>query len=307
MNFLKGTCKFIQAILLFILPVILFYWFLLLLNIVILKPFTIILGSIFDPFIASVKTVISYELTYNGGKVDFTPLIAGGVILLIYFMFSLLDHLFGTIDDNFRKMQERMKESEFQKQQEQIEKNYLEVLAQNKIIYLVLKLRTTESSSAYLSNKEDDIFSEGITNTVIDNIIESSKKYESKKYKDFKGQDNTYNFIFYSITDAIDYSFYIYNKVAEANKNIVDPSTRVCFTIACNCAYSEEAADKEFGITRKMLNLGGESEIIVSELFIEKYKALKEETNLLFNSKGIYDISNKQIEIFQIKTSKAKN
>ncbi|MDD3012820.1 MAG: hypothetical protein PHC34_03880 [Candidatus Gastranaerophilales bacterium] len=306
MNFLRQFCKFIQAILLFILPLILFYWFLIVMNLAVLKPFVAILGYVLDPFIATVRTFIHYELAYNGVKVDFTPLLSGGVILVFYFVFSMFDNLFNTVDKTFKKTQEMIKDTEIKKQQEQIRKNYLEVLAQNKIIYLVLKLRTNETSSAYLFNKEDDIFSEGITNTVLTNIIEASEKYESKRYKDFKGKDNTYNFIFYSITDAIDYSFYIYNKVIEANKNVIDPSTRVCFTIACNCSYSEDSADNEFEIAGKMLNLGGDSEIIASELFKEKYKALKEETNLRFESKGIYEVDNKQLEIFQIKVSTYK-
>jgi len=307
MNFLKQFCKFIQAILLFILPLILFYWFLFVINLAVLKPFTAILGCIFGPFIETVRLFVNYKLPYNGGSVDFTPLISGGVILVVYFILLMFDHLLGNIDDTFKKTQKKISEREYKKQQDLVHMNYLETLAQNKIIYLVLKLRTSETSSAYLCNKDDDIFSEGISNKVINNIIESSENYESKRYKDFKGKDNTYNFIFYSITDAIDYSFYVYNKVVEANKNVIDPSIRIYFTIACNCAYSEDLAEKEFDITRKILNLGGEFEIVASELFEEKYKALKEETNILFLSKGIYDINDKQLEVFQLKASKPKN
>jgi len=307
MNLLKQSFKFIQAILLFILPLILFYWFLIVLNLAVLKPFTAILGFVLDPFIAVVRNFISYKLSYNGVKVDFTPLLAGGAILVFYFIFSIFDNFVDNVEKTFNKTREKIKETDKKKHQDEMQRNYLEALAQNKIIYLVLKLRTNETTSAYLCNKEDDIFSEGITNTVTSSIIESSENYNSKRYQEFKGKDNTYNFIFYNITDAIDYSFFIYNRVQEANKNVIDPSVRINFTIACNCSYSEDSAELDFEITRKILNLGGNSEIITSELFMEKYKALKDETNLLFISKGIYEVNEKHLEIFQLKAAKQKN
>lgn len=292
---------------LFILPVILFYWFLTLINFDPLKPLIAMLGSFLDPFIESVRTVISYEMMYNGIKVDFTPLISGGVVLLVYYAFSLIDNMFSAVDDSVKNVKEKLRQSEVKKHQDQVRKNYLETLAQNKIIYLVVKLKTNQTSAAYLCDKENDIFSEGITNTLMNNILESASKYESKRYKDFKGTDNTYNFIFYNITDAIDYSFYVYNKVAEANKNVIDPSIRISFAIACNCSYSEDTAVRDFAITRKILNLAGDSEIMASELFKDKYKALKDETNLLFVSKGIYNIDDNQLETFQLKVSKPRN
>jgi|GEM_PF-2924534 len=307
MRLLQNLCRIIQTVLLFLIPLILFYWFLFVLNIGTLKPFIAILGFVFDPYIEMIRPILHLELFYNNIRVDFTPLIAAGVMFAVYFAFLTLDNLFGYLQNTVKESKEKIKEAELLREQEIIRKNYLEALARNKVIQLVLKLNVCESSSSYLFCKENDIFSEGLTNTVLNNIIEASSKYEAKKYNNLEENDNDiHNFIFYDITKAIDYAFYVFNKVTEANKNIIDPSIRVAFSIACNCSYSESTAKKDFAETYKVLKLGGDYEIITTELFKEKYEALKEETNLLFVSKGIYNINEKQIETFQIKLAKAK-
>jgi hypothetical protein len=301
MKQIRGLCKGVQAFLLFIIPIILLYWFLSLIKLDALKPLTAVFGVVLDPFVMMVRSIISYELNYNDIKVDFTHLIGVGFIVIIYIILEFINNSINLMEESCRKTKEKIKQAEQIKQQNLIRKTYLEALAQNKIVYLVLKLKTNETSAAYLCNKENDIFSEGITNTVINNILESSEKYDSKKYKDFKGPDDSYNFIFYNIADAIDYSLYIYNKIIEANRNIIDPSIRLFFKIACHCSSTEESATTDLRITNKLMNLCGEYEIMTTELFKEKYDALEHETNLTFVSKGIYCIDDKQMETYQLK------
>lgn len=306
MKHLRGICKGVQAALLFIIPVILLYWFLSLINLDALKPMTAVFGSVLDPVINAVRVIYSYELNYNNIKVDFTHLIAVGFIVIVYIILETTVNIINSVEESVKKTKDKIKQAEIARQQALIHKTYLETLAKNRIIYLVLKLKTNETASAYLINKENDIFSEGITNTVINNILESSEKYDSKKHKDFQGPDDSYNFIFYSITDAIDYSLYIYNKVIEANRNIIDPSIRLFFKIACHCSSSEETATTDLRITNKLMNLCGEYEIMTTELFKEKYDALEQGANLEFISKGIYCIDDKQVETFQLKAFKRR-
>lgn len=301
MKFLKGFIKIIEGILLLLIPLILFYWFLANINLQAFKPIVAVFEYFFNPFISFIKLFVRFEIPYENSFVDFAPLIFALVILVIYLVFYGFEIILNFLEKSVNQTKIKLEEEHLKKESELTRIKFLEELAKNKVVYLVLKFRKKENSSAYLYNEENPSV-ENQFSSIFSNILDASEKFNAKKHENFEGEANTYNFIFYSVTDAIDYSFFVYNKVQKENREFSKSGMKLSATIACHCAYSELSADNDFSVTSKILNLGGENEITVSELFKNKYVALKEETNLIFNSKGIYNIDNFQIEAYQLKT-----
>lgn len=303
MRFLRVFINIIQGIFLFLIPVIIFYWFLITLNLDMLKPFSALLGSFLDPFIEFVRRFASYEISYEGVTNDITPIIASFIILSGYFLLCGAEKTIDFAENKYLETQIKAKKQRDKKEAEIQKMQYLEDLAKNRVVYLDLKFHQQESRAAYLYSN-DDIFSEGLVNVALDGVIESSLRYKGKKYENPDNPNGVFSFIFYDITDAIDFTFHVFNRTNEINKEIIDKSKKMSFSTSCHCSYSEENAPETFTIVQKLLNLAGENEILVSELFKNKYEALKEESNLKFISKGIYIINDDQMEVFEIKVEK---
>ncbi|EKE02717.1 MAG: hypothetical protein ACD_20C00342G0001 [uncultured bacterium] len=298
---LKGLVKLIEALSLFLVPVVVFYWFLTLVNLQAIKPLIAILGQIFLPFLSFIKTFTSFEVQYEEVMVDFAPFVLAGALVAIFLVFSGLEKILDSTELAMKKRKKKIQEALEREQQDLQRMKYLEELARNKVTYLTLKFRQKETENAYLYVGREDIFGEGILGTLINDMLNKSKDHNGKKTNTFPDEDGTYSFIFYNLTDAIDYAFFVHNKVMEINKEVLDLSKRFHYGIACHCAYCESTEKTNLDVTKKFLNLGGENEIIVSELFKKKYDEHKEATNLVFESKGIYNIDSSQAEVFELK------
>ncbi|OGI05138.1 MAG: hypothetical protein A2287_06830 [Candidatus Melainabacteria bacterium RIFOXYA12_FULL_32_12] len=301
MKLLKGFVKLIEAISLLLVPIIMFYWFLTLINLQAIKPFIAILGYVFSPFLSFIKVYANFNIKYEDITVDFAPFILASIFVVVFFVFSGFEKILDNVELMIKENKKKIQEAREREQQELQRMKYLEELAKNKITYLVLKFRQKETANAYLYVGREDVFGEGILGTMVNDIINKSKGFNGRQADGFEGEDGACNFIFYNIIDAIDYAFYVHNKVVEINKEVLDQSKRFYYGIACHCSYSEATEGQDFVSTTKFLNLGGDNEVIVSELFKKKYEALKEDTNLIFESKGIYNIEDKQVEIFDLK------
>lgn len=297
---LKGFIKLIEALSLFLVPVVVFYWFLTLVNLQVVKPFIAIIGQLLLPFLSFIKAFTSFEVQYEEVMVDFAPFVLAGILVAIFLVFSGLEKLLDNLELAMEKRKKEVQKALELEHQELQKIKYLEELARNKVTYLSLKFRQKETENAYLYVGREDIFGEGILGTLINDMLNKSKDYNGKKVSEFPNEDGTYNFIFYNITEAIDYAFFVNNKVMEINKEVLDLSKRFHYGIACHCYYSESTEKTNLEVTKKFLNLGGENQIIVSELFKKKYDALKDTTNLVFASKGIYNIEDFQAEVFSI-------
>ena len=303
MKFLRTIIILIEGILLFLIPVVLFYWFLLILDLNILQPIVYFLGKVFNPFLSVINLFVHFQINYKEKVIDLNPFLLAVVLLLITFVFYGIEKVLNFIEFIINKAIIRAKELKQIEQIELIKKDFLEALAKNKFTYIVLKFCKIETSSAYLYNSSDDFFSEGVLSSVLKGLVDSSEKFNGKKHTNFTGEDDTYNYIFYEITDGIDFIFNVHNRVMEINDKILDQSQRLYFTASFNCGYSEETSDKDILTANKILNLCDKDQILASELFRNKYEAVKEESNIKFISKGIYNINNDQIEIFELKVT----
>lgn len=302
MKFLKGLNKLIEGTLLLIVPVVVFYWFLLVINLEVLNPFAATLGGIFNQYIDIVRSVVHYEIPYNEGIIDFTPLIFAGCVLAVSFIFAGIGNILNSVEQIFVKAKLVAKEKEDKKLAEQSKVKFLEMLAKNKVVYLVLKLRKKASKSSYLFEVDSENQGNDQFTPIFDDVLDSAQSFKAKKYENNYDEDeNTYFFLFYNVTDAIDYSFSVLNKIQQADKELVKIGSRVSASISCHCGLNENNSTFDFPTTLRILSLCGEQEIVTSELFKNKYEALKAESNLVFDSKGIYNIENKQMEIYALR------
>jgi hypothetical protein len=297
------VCRFFEGALLFFVPVVIFYWILAMTDIQAMSPITNLLGQFLSPLLRFTRGFVNYKIHFNGDVIDSVPLFLSFIILFLSFLFFIAGRILTHLEDAVYKVQIKVKADDIRRHSEKTKNKFLEELAKNKVVYLVLKFRKKDSSFSYLYQEEDDPFSEGIFNNLINGAVEYSSHFSGKKWKQQENKGGNYKFLFYNVTDAIDYSFYINNKVQEINKDILDMSKKLHYKIACHSSYSEITAEKDFGIAERILELCGENEILASTLFKNKYNALKEETNIKFDSKGIYNMGEEQIEVFHLKTS----
>ncbi|MFH0702287.1 MAG: hypothetical protein V2B14_01955 [bacterium] len=301
MKFIKEFIKFIEGILLLLVPIMVFYWFLYTINLKVLTPLILILGNLFNPVISIVKLYGNFQMVSNDTTIDFAPLIAAVVVLISSFVFSGLEKFLCILEQKVNQEKIKAKQDEEKKQLELEKIKYLNGLAKNRIAYFVLKFNKKACSSSYLySNNEDDFSVEKWFEAVINGIFDASVGFKAKRYKELEQNSDRYYFVFYSILDVIKYSSYLFNRIKEVNNEFAKQGMNLSASIACHCSYSEDTAHSDFSITSKILNLGGENEMLVSELFKNKYDILEEEVDLKVISKGVYHIENNQIEIYQV-------
>lgn len=305
MNFLRGLNKFIQGLLILWIPVIILYWILTLVNISFLKPFEAILGSFMQPFIKISASIYHYEMVYEDGVVNFDPLIFAGMIFALSFVFAGIDKILAFIELMLEKGKVKARELEEKRVNYMLKQKYLEILAKNKIIYVVLKFRKKDSTSSFLYEQQED----SAAKLEIPDLIKQIEKYTTglnfKKYEIGKDK-HMLHMVFYNVTEAIDFGFKVYNHVTELNVDSAKTGTKYNFGMACHCAHNEKNAEEEFQVTSKILNITGENEILSSEIFKNKYEALKSESNIKFETRGIYTIKQDQIEIYHLKVTKNK-
>jgi hypothetical protein len=301
MRFLKTIVKIIEAILLLMIPLAMFYWFFSSINLYYIKPFAAILGIIFEPAIALIRPYFHYQGVYNDVIINFDPFFLALVLIALFFIFSGAEKALDNLEELFEHTSNRVKRNKEKKQAELFKIKHMEEMERNKITYMVLKFKKKETKSAYLYSRNSDLFSGGLFNTMINDAIAKSKDYKGKYEKNENGENVTYNFVFSNIDDAIDYAFYINSKTKDINKEVLDQGEKLYYSVVCHCSQTEVTANSDHEMLRKMLTFGGDNEILVSELFKNTYEALKEESNLLFRSKGIYIMNNAEVEIFTLK------
>ena len=238
MRLLKGITKFFEGILLLLIPLILFFWFLSVINLQFTKPFEAILGAMFNPYLDSIKALVQTELVYSDTNVDFAPLILSAIVLAGFFVFFAVEKILDIIDNTFNHVKKQTQETQKHKEADLMRIKFIEELARNKVIYLSVKFKQKATSSAYLYREDNDFFGAGILGTMINDICLKAKDFNAKRIYDFKGENNTFYFVFYDIVEAIDYAFFINNKTVEINRDVLDQGKKLYYLISCHCAYS---------------------------------------------------------------------
>ena len=302
MKFLKALGKFIEAFLIFLVPAILFYWFLLLLNLSALKTLVALIGFVLDPIIGAVGFFAHSEIKYNNVLIDLTPLITAGVIFGLFIAFTGIGKILAFSEEKLAQAKIKLIQEEQKKQEEMTKIRYINFLSRNKFINLSIKFVKKEIEASYLYEGEWDFLSANQLDNIINNILDIAKEFNAKRCADHECKESEYNFIFENIMDAVNYMERVNVKIKEINRSFAEGSKRLYFSAACYCSYDDNAAVLNFPITNKILNLAGKNEIFTTELFRDKYEILNSKIPLEFNSKGIYHLNdNHNIEIFHIK------
>ncbi len=310
LKLLKNIIKVIEALLMLIVPLIFFYWFLSLIDLDALRPLLAVFESIFSQPLAAIKRIVDIQIEDRGLVIDFTPVILGfvfmgGSIALSYVRKGIkrLELKYDAI--KLKKQQEKQEEEMEEKIQQEIQD-----LKDHKIIYFILKLSKNDSPDSYLYNSEEDFFTQSIVNGLINGTAaQAEKEYNAERYPDFQGENNTFRFLFTDTRKAIEYSKFIKNRVAEINKEVIDQSMKVNYSVGCHCNYDRNNQEVDLDVTSKILALSGDNEVTVSDIFKKKYEAEELEEGIkfapkgtyLFDSKGICNINNDELEVFKIK------
>lgn len=300
-RFLRRINRFFEGLSILLVPVIIFYWFLNIIDLPFFKSIANMIGYLLKPLLLLVKFFGNFQINYEGSVIDLNPLVLAGILFIIFFSFSGIEKILNLVEESLNRVKIKIQESNEQKIKELLYEKYLQDLAKNRIIYVVLKLNKKTMPASYLYDKEEDFFSEGILNKMISKTLDGAEQYDGKKFKDFEPEEGYYNYIFYEVPSAIDFAFFVNNMIIEINKDILDLSERMSFSIGMYCSVSEASAPLDFAITTKILDLGSNNEILVAEVFKNKYQAMKSESNIAFDSYGIYAIDDQQLELFKLK------
>jgi len=301
MKLLCDFFKLIQVISLLLVPATVLYWLLLQFDLAALNGIKTVLTMAMAPLVAFVNIFGTFITVYDGVTIDFAGLIGAGLLILLATIANRLESFFGFLDDkiNVAKEKARMYKVELLEEQRRIAA-YLRELERNRIVYMMLKLRKRESNLSYLCSLDDENKEESESSKIIKEIVEYSSKFNCKKTEKIEEDTNTYNFVFHSIDEAIDYSFYVRNKVVNASSELMKIGEKLVFSISLHCAVSEGTLYRDLPLMEKILNLAGENQILSSELFKNRYTEFKEESNIKFKSLGLYRILNDNIEVFHL-------
>lgn len=307
LSLLRKINKLLESLSILVVPVIIFYWLLKIINLSQLSTVVNLLEYVLNPILKPVYFFFKQEVFYNEQTIDVTPLIAACFVFGVFFTFSWIDKILRFVEDQSLMLKQKAIEKKERRQLQMAQDKYLEDLTRNKVVYLVLNLINKETASAYLFNGEEDLFAEGMMNNMLKKILESSESYNGKKYEDFKSENGTFRFVFFDVADALDYSFFVHNMILSINREVLDLSRRMSYIIAAHSSISESTAKEDFSVAEKMLKLCTNNEILVSEMFRNKYEALKQESNVSFMSNGVYAIDEDQVEVYKLVVNKKEN
>lgn len=303
MKYLKGLCQLISGILFILLPVVIFYWSLTLVNLEFIKPLVAVLASFIDPILAPVKPYILYAHNYETFSVDYTILIFAGLLLILAFVFVGIGNIFDFIDELIDEIKLKLKKRELIKRKEEERQEYLNELGKNKTIYVILKLiKNTPKESYLIKDSGEDFFSVGLVDSYENSLSDLYKKFFAKYHGHIGDYNDTHGYIFNDINRFLSYLNFFAARVEEVNKGMLDLNIKFDYKIACHCSISDASADVDFEITSKILNLSGNREILLSELLKSRLEIMEKSENNQFKllSRGIYLIKDKQIDVFKL-------
>ncbi|MEI8388832.1 MAG: hypothetical protein WCG23_02995 [bacterium] len=301
-KFIKGLFKLIEGILFILIPVVILYWTLTLVNLDIVKPFVAILSEYIDPLVAPFRSYIQYSVTYdNNFTINYTILFFAGVVLVIAFMFTLIGHILNFVDRIVDKMKLKLKEKEKLRKKQEEKQNFINEIQKNNTVYVILKLVRNQPTDSYLIKKEDsDFFSSGLVEAYENSLLNAYKKYSGKTYGNVGGINNLNSYIFTDINKFIAFLLFFKERVEEVNKGMQDLNIKFDYKIACHCSFSDASTSVDIEITSKILNLCNPRDILVSEL-LQNRLTLSENNNIKLYSRGIYLMNDKQIDVFKLK------
>ncbi len=298
---IKGIFRLAEGITFLFLPIVVFYWAISLINLDIVKPLTFLLGAFIDPLISPFKDYIEYSINYNSFAVNYTILIFAGMVLFAGVTLAIIGRIFEFFESISNKVSLKIKEQDVLKKKQELKMAYVKEVSKNNTLYVTLKLIKNEPKEAYLiKNDGDDFFSVGLVDSYENSLASVYKKFSGYQHSNFGGGEKIYNYIFSDINKFLEFLPFFINRVDEVNKGMIDLNIKFDYKLACHCSYSDASSDIDIDITANILNLCGNREILLSEILKSRLEIIP---NLQYklNSRGIYLIKEKQMDIFKLK------
>ncbi|HSA06392.1 MAG TPA: hypothetical protein P5556_04370 [Candidatus Gastranaerophilales bacterium] len=303
MKFLKTLNKICEGLMWLYLPIIMFYWSLTLINLSAIAPLKALFGKLVQPLVILLDKSFNFQFTFGEAQVDYTPVILAIFVALMALVFIINSKILDFVDE---KLKDLNKNLEIKKQKDIKSKEHeslLKELNKNKVIYVILKLIKIEKHESYLVKNENDSFSVGLIDSYEISIKNIAKNFSGKEYKDpvINSDPNLSGYIFTDVEQFIIYITYLTEKIKEINKGTADLNTVFSFSVASSCSYTTATANIDFQLANKVLNLAKAEEVLITDLLKQKLKHLNSNFSLKFESKGMYMIDNKSIDVHGLK------
>lgn len=305
MNFIKSLIKFIQALILIIIPFVLFYWLLTLINLEFLKPMVAFFAYFMNPVLSLVPPVFQYKIKYDNEFVSLIPLVFTIMSTLIAVGLAFLHSFLEGMETTVKAAHTHIKQAEQTSKVKKIVDQKNKILTQHRIIYVLLSIKKKENQSTHLYEKVADNLEKNYIKSIMSKIASKAADFRHERYKEEEKNEHTVCLVFYNTTEATDFAFAALAALGKANKELANTGLNYTLSVAFHCSTTIQNAPLEFAVASKIMNLAGDNEFYTSEIFKNKYEATTSKTNVKFIPRGTYMIHGRQEDVFQLKVVNA--
>lgn len=313
MNLLVSIIKFLQAFCLLLIPILVIYCMLSIMETSLIQEYNnelgtlmaplsalvAILNSILGPFVEFIKGFISLEFTLNQAKLDFTHIISAGLVFGFYHVLGIANNFLKFSEDRAKELK---KVKERKKAEELVEQKILEEVNKFKeyrSTLIIMKLKKESDANNYLikTNLENS------TNEIsyVEEVFKSLSLYGGVRFENLDNNDNYY-LNFNNINNAIKFIFETKEKVKKLNEKLHIQGIAYSYNIFAENFMLVSHKETEFKKMEKLLYLVGQNEIVIAEMFKKYYECFVNDETCKFDSKGEYFLNDEKcIEIFSLK------
>ncbi|MEI7474364.1 MAG: hypothetical protein WCK67_06250 [bacterium] len=313
MKLLISLLKFLQALCLLLIPILIVYCVFAATQTTIINQYKNELGTLLSPIstvvyffnltlgplVSLFKGLVNFELTYNSTKLDFTHFVAAAALFVLYHVLGLTNNVlnfFSKKSDDLKKMTAKRRAEEL------YEKRMLEEVSKYKTYtstVIILKLKKITGATNYLLQAES--INENLMNSsnLVDEIIELVQLHSGVRCANLEKNGDIY-IVFNDILKVVKFSKSLKEKVKELNKNLSKTGSGLSYYMFAD-NFPDVERSKKFAIIEKLFYLTGENEFFVGESFKKYYECFTKDVKCNFLSKGLYSLNDEhQVEIFEL-------
>lgn len=293
MRLLQTTLQALAGILILVVPLVIVYW---VLNILDIEPLSFIqsfLGAFLEPPMGIIRSFTGEKIThFKGFEIDLVPIFFCVVLFFISLALTIVAKILQAVKKSYTFVEAKTKAHFVQKQHEAESKEEETRVFENTIGYAVVRYKTQTTSSAYL-------VSSGLSDKDIKNMfMEQFNRYMYLDAQLFKeSTDDNLLLVFEDVPSSLTYALTLQDSMIGLNKQLDKAGTKLLVTCGIYCATPSEAKSQAFLVANKVCNLAGPGEVAISREVKCIFEKDRSDHNMNFTSKGMYDLG-QEIEIF---------
>jgi hypothetical protein len=298
MNIIKSLFQIVAAIVILIVPFILVYWILNIINIEPMSGITSFMGSFLEPLISNVRSFTG-DIFINVGQfeVDLVPLITCGILLLLSTLLTVFAKIINYFQNSMSFVSAKTRVHMAHKQrQEELKQQEKELLSQN-VGYVVVRYKLQTTSSAYL-------ISSGLSQGDIRNIfMEQLNKYTYHDAELLKeSTEDNFVITFDEVSSSLIFSLSLQENIIKTNQEIDKAGIKMYVTCGVHSVTPTAPKEESAKVANKVCNLAGPGDITCTKTVKDIFEKDRAEHTLNFVSKGVYDLGiGRETEIFTVK------